>query len=125
MDSTSIRHHLPFDLLTYLQVLWFSARMSVLSIRTRIRLWRCFVRKLYLLQQAENAEKAADIKGDVKDIDFGNQIRSYVLQPYTMVKDHRTNKEIGNAQSVLDGKIDPFISAYLIWITTGKKADEE
>ena len=81
--------------------------------------------KLYLLQQAENAEKAADIKGDVKDINFGNQIRSYVLQPYTMVKDHRTNKEIGNAQSVLDGKIDPFISAYLIWITTGKKADEE
>ena len=81
--------------------------------------------KLYLLQQAENAEKAADIKGDVKDINFGNQIRSYVLQPYTMVEDHRTNKEIGNAQSVLDGKIDPFISAYLIWITTGKKADEE
>ena len=39
---------------------------------------------------------------------FGNQIRSYVLQPYTMVKDHRTNKDVGNAQSVLDGNIDPF-----------------
>ena len=76
--------------------------------------------KLYLLQQAENAEKAADIKGDVKDINFGNQIRSYVLQPYTMVKDNRTNKEVANAGSVLDGNIDPFINAYLTWISTGK-----
>lgn len=78
--------------------------------------------KLYLLQEQENAEKTADIRGDVGDINFGNQIRSYVLQPYTMIKDHRTDKEIGNAQSVLDGKIDPFISAYLIWKSTGKKA---
>jgi len=69
--------------------------------------------KLYLLKQQENAEKTSDIRGDIKDINFGSQIRSYVLQPYTMVKDHRTNKEIGNAQSVLDGNIDPFINAYL------------
>ena len=65
------------------------------------------------------------IRGDVKDINFGNRIRSYVLQPYTMVKDHRTNKDVGNAASVLDGNIDPFINAYLNWISTGKKEGEE
>lgn len=76
--------------------------------------------KLYLLKQQENAEKTSGIRGDVKDINFGNQIRSYVLQPYTMVKDHRTNKEVGNAQSVLDGNIDPFINAYLTYLSIDK-----
>lgn len=71
--------------------------------------------KLYMLKQQENAEKISDIRGDVKEIGWGNQIRSYVLQPYTMVKDHRTNEESGNVQSVLDGGLDPFISAYLKW----------
>ena len=75
--------------------------------------------KLYLLKQEENAEKVSGIRGDVKDINFGNQIRSYVLQPYTMVKDHRTNFDIGNAQSVLDGNLDPFINAYLTWLNIG------
>ncbi|WP_287388956.1 peptide chain release factor 2 [Lachnospira sp.] len=81
--------------------------------------------RLYLLAQEENAKNAADIRGDVKDINFGSQIRSYILQPYTMVKDHRTAKDIGNAQMVLDGDIDPFINAYLIYISTGQKANEE
>ena len=88
--------------------------MNVHSTRIRIKLCRC---------SKQNAEKTSDIRGDVKDINFGNQIRSYVLQPYTMVKDHRTNKDIGNAQSVLDGNINPFINAYLNWVNTGKKAD--
>ena len=69
--------------------------------------------KLYLLKQQENAEKLSDIRGDVKDINFGNQIRSYVMQPYTLVKDHRTNAENGNVNAVMDGDIDLFISAYL------------
>ena len=69
--------------------------------------------KLYILEQQKNAENLADIRGEVTEIGWGNQIRSYVLQPYTMVKDHRTNEEDGNAQSVLDGKIDAFINAYL------------
>ena len=71
--------------------------------------------KLYLLQKEANAEKLSDIRGEVKDIAWGNQIRSYVLQPYTMVKDHRTNQEVAQADSVLDGNIDPFINAYLKW----------
>ncbi len=72
--------------------------------------------KLYMLKQEENAEKLSDIRGDVKEIGWGNQIRSYVMQPYTMVKDHRTNEESGNVDAVMDGAIDPFINAYLRWI---------
>ncbi len=72
--------------------------------------------KLYLMKKEENAEKLSDIRGDVKEIGWGNQIRSYVLQPYTMVKDHRTEAESSNAQAVLDGGIDTFINAYLKWI---------
>ena len=78
--------------------------------------------KLLMLKQQENAEKISDIRGDVKDNGWGSQIRSYVLQPYTMVKDHRTNEESGTADKVLDGDIDKFISAYLKWIN---KADVE
>lgn len=69
--------------------------------------------KLYLLKQQEHAEKVSDIRGEVKEIGFGNQIRSYVMHPYTLVKDHRTNEESGNVSAVLDGGLDPFINAYL------------
>ncbi|WP_207644089.1 peptide chain release factor 2 [Clostridium sp. C105KSO13] len=69
--------------------------------------------KLYLLKQQEQAEKVSDIRGETKDIGFGNQIRSYVMQPYTMVKDHRTNVETGNVNAVMDGDIDLFINAFL------------
>ena len=71
--------------------------------------------KLYLLKQQEAMEKISGIRGEVKDIAWGNQIRSYVMQPYTLVKDHRTNEEVGNASTVLDGYLDPFINAYLKW----------
>ena len=75
--------------------------------------------KLYMLKQQENAEKLSDIRGDVKEIGWGNQIRSYVLQPYTMVKDLRTGEETGNVSNVLDGGLDAFISAYLKWLSLG------
>ena len=81
--------------------------------------------KLYMLKQQENAEKLSDIRGDVKDINFGNQIRSYVMQPYTLVKDHRTNEENGNVNAVMDGDIDGFISAYLKWISLKDQAPQE
>ena len=67
--------------------------------------------KLYLLKQQEAEEKLSGIRGEVTDIGWGNQIRSYVMQPYTMVKDHRTNEETGNVDAVLDGGIDIFINA--------------
>lgn len=71
--------------------------------------------KLYLLKQEENQQKEADIRGEQKEIGWGSQIRSYVMQPYTLVKDHRTNEEVGNVGNVLDGAIDSFINAYLKW----------
>lgn len=81
--------------------------------------------KLFMLKQQENAEKLSDIRGDVKDINFGNQIRSYVMQPYTLVKDHRTNAENGNVNAVMDGDLDLFISAYLKWISLKEQAPRE
>ncbi len=69
--------------------------------------------KLQLMKEQEQAEKVSDIRGEVKEIGFGNQIRSYVMQPYTLVKDHRTNVESSNVSAVLDGSIDMFINAYL------------
>lgn len=77
--------------------------------------------KLYLLKQQENAEKVSGIRGEIKDNGWGSQIRSYVMQPYTLVKDHRTNEEVGNVQSVLDGNINPFINAYLKWNSLNKE----
>ncbi|MBE5917067.1 MAG: peptide chain release factor 2 [Pseudobutyrivibrio ruminis] len=75
--------------------------------------------KLLLLKQEENAAKASGIRGEVSDIGWGNQIRSYVLQPYKMVKDLRTGEELGNADAVLDGKLTPFMNAYLKWLSLG------
>ena len=81
--------------------------------------------KLYMLKQEENAEKLSDIRGDVKEIGWGNQIRSYVMQPYTMVKDHRTNEEVAQVDKVMDGYIDPFINAYLKMINDDKGSNAE
>ena len=75
--------------------------------------------KLYMLKQEANAEKLSDIRGEVTEIGWGNQIRSYVMQPYTMVKDTRTGAETGNVDAVLDGDIDKFINAYLKWKSLG------
>ena len=79
------------------------------------------IRNLYH-QLDRNREKLSDIRGEVSDNGWGNQIRSYVMQPYTMVKDHRTGEETGNVQSVMDGNLDAFMNAYLRWITTPNKA---
>ncbi len=73
--------------------------------------------KLYLLKQQEALEKLSDIRGEVMDNAWGSQIRSYVMQPYKLVKDHRTGEEVGNVDSVMDGNIDPFINAYLKWMS--------
>ena len=75
--------------------------------------------KLYLLKQEEQMAKAAGIRGEVTEIGWGNQIRSYVMQPYTMVKDRRTGVESGNVDACLDGDIDLFINGYLKWLSLG------
>jgi len=69
--------------------------------------------KLYEIMQEEQADKITEISGEKRDIAWGNQIRSYVFHPYNMVKDHRTNVEVGNIQAVMDGELDEFITAFL------------
>ena len=69
--------------------------------------------KLLVLKEQEAQEKMLEMKGDMKKIEWGSQIRSYVFHPYSMVKDHRTNVEAGNIQGVMDGDLDPFIQTYL------------
>lgn len=71
--------------------------------------------KLYQMEEEKKEQEAAAIRGEQKEIGWGSQIRSYVFHPYSMVKDHRTNFEVGNTQSVMDGEIDGFIDAYLRW----------
>lgn len=80
--------------------------------------------KLYLLKEQENADKMSGIKGETFENGFGSHIRSYFLQPYTLVKDSRTSCETGDAYRVLDGDIDSFINAYLVWITAGSEESE-
>ncbi len=75
--------------------------------------------KLYELEIEEQEKKAKSIQGDLSDIAWGSQIRSYVFCPYTMVKDHRTNSETGNINAVMDGAIDMFINEYLMWKVRG------
>lgn len=76
--------------------------------------------KLYMLKEEENEALASEIRGEVSENGFGSQIRSYVLQPYTMVKDLRTGVESGNAKNVLDGALDLFMNGYLKWISLGR-----
>lgn len=90
------------------------------QLQNKDRAMKMLMSKLYLLKKQEEQEKISGIRGEVKENGWGSQIRSYVLQPYTMVKDHRTNEEMGDVNKVLDGYLEPFINAYLKWINTGK-----
>ena len=78
--------------------------------------------RLVELEERKRAEEMAKERGEVQNVDFGSQIRSYVLHPYQMVKDLRTGHEVGNAQSVLDGDLDGFVHAYLVWRAGGSPA---
>jgi peptide chain release factor 2 len=73
--------------------------------------------KLFEVARIEQLEKMESIRGEIKEIGWGSQIRSYVMHPYSMVKDHRTLQETGNVNAVMDGHLDDFINAYLKWIT--------
>ncbi len=81
--------------------------------------------RLYEYYKAERDKETAKFAGEKKEIAWGSQIRSYVFQPYTMVKDHRNKFSVGNVQAVMDGDIDPFIEAYLHWQWKGGTAAEE
>ncbi len=83
------------------------------QIKNRETAMKMLKAKLYQKKIEEQEEKLAEIRGEQKEIGWGSQIRSYVFHPYSLVKDHRTNTEVGNTQSVMDGDLDVFINAYL------------
>ncbi len=83
------------------------------QVQNREQAMKMLMSKLIEKRESERMEEAASIKGEMKKIEWGSQIRSYVFCPYTMVKDHRTGCETGNIQSVMDGELDPFIIDYL------------
>lgn len=106
--SSAIRiTHLPTGIVVQCQ----NERSQIQNRETAMRMLRG---KLLELQERERMEHMAQIKGEMKKIEWGSQIRSYVFQPYTMVKDHRTGVENGNIQAVMDGAIEPFINAFLV-----------
>ena len=88
--------------------------------KNRDRAMKMLRAKLYELSRAEQQEKTQGIRGEVKDVSFGSQIRNYVFHPYSLAKDLRTGEETGNISAVMDGDIDSFINAYLIMKSSGR-----
>lgn len=86
------------------------------QIQNREKAMQMLKTKLYEKQQEEQLAKLEGIRGEKKEIGWGSQIRSYVFHPYQMVKDHRTGEETGNTSNVMDGDLDKFMNAYLVWI---------
>lgn len=105
-DSAVRIKHVPTGIVCSCQ----SERSQISNRNTAMRMLRS---KLIQLREAQRERELAGLRGEQQDIAFGSQIRSYVFQPYTLVKDHRTNEEMGNVQAVMDGELDPFIYAYL------------
>ena len=105
-DSAVRITHIPTGVVTACQ----TERSQIQNRETAMRMLKS---KLIDLKEKENKEKIEDLKGIQRDIAWGSQIRSYVFCPYTMVKDHRTNYEVGNIEAVMNGEIDDFIEEYL------------
>ena len=105
--SSAVRiTHIPTNTVVACQ----SERSQIQNRETAMRMLKS---KLFDLKEQEHKEKIEDLKGEQRDIAWGSQIRSYVFCPYTMVKDHRTNYEVGNVQAVMDGDLDGFMESYL------------
>ena len=105
-DSAVRMTHLPTGLVAQCQ----NERSQIQNREQCMKLLRA---KLFELEREKQAAEKAELAGDYQKIEWGSQIRSYVFHPYSMVKDHRTNYEVGNVQAVMDGELDGFIEAYL------------
>jgi peptide chain release factor 2 len=116
-DSAVRITHLPTGIVASCQ----NERSQIKNREIAMRILRS---RLFQRQQEEAARKRDELRGEVLPAEFGSQIRNYVLQPYTMVKDLRTGIEIGNVQAVLDGEIDPLIEAWLRWRLGGRSSEE-
>jgi peptide chain release factor 2 len=112
-DSAVRITHLPTGIVVQCQ----NERSQLSNKRTALRLLRS---RLAELEEEKREAELAKERGAAQDIGFGSQIRSYVLHPYQLVKDHRTDHEVGNAQSVLDGALDGFVHSYLLAKAAGK-----
>lgn len=108
-DSAVRITHIPTNIVVSCQ----SERSQIQNKETAVKMLKS---KLLELKEREQKEKIEDLKGVQKDIAWGSQIRSYVFCPYTMVKDHRTNYEVGNVEAVMDGDLNGFMESYLRWI---------
>ena len=105
--SSAVRiTHIPTNIVVACQ----SERSQIQNRETAMKMLKS---KLFDLKEKEHKEKIEDLKGEQREIAWGSQIRSYVFCPYTMVKDHKTNYEVGNVEAVMDGKIDDFMESYL------------
>lgn len=112
--SSAVRiTHIPTNIVVACQ----SERSQIQNRETAMKMLKS---KLYDLKEKEQKETINDLKGVQKDIAWGSQIRSYIFCPYTLVKDHRTNFEVGNVQTVMDGNLDGFIESYLKYINSSK-----
>lgn len=107
-DSAVRITHIPTNIVVSCQ----SERSQIQNKETAMKMLKS---KLLELKEREQKEKIEDLKGVQKDIAWGSQIRSYVFCPYTMVKDHRTNYEIGNVEAVMNGDLNGFMESYLRW----------
>ena len=107
-DSAVRITHIPTNIVVSCQ----SDRSQVQNKETAMKMLKS---KLLELKEREQKEKIEDLKGVQKDIAWGSQIRSYVFCPYTMVKDHRTNYEVGNVEAVMNGDLNGFMESYLRW----------
>ena len=105
-DSAVRITHTPTNIVVSCQ----SERSQTMNKETAMKMLKS---KLFDLKEKENKETIAELKGEQRDIAWGSQIRSYVFCPYTLVKDHRTNYEVGNVESVMDGNLNDFMKAYL------------
>ena len=105
-DSAVRITHIPTGVVVSCQ----SERSQTMNKETAMRMLKS---KLIDLKEKENKEKISELKGEQKDIAWGSQIRSYVFCPYTMVKDHRTNYEVGNVEGVMNGDLNEFMQEYL------------
>ncbi|MBR1886350.1 MAG: peptide chain release factor 2, partial [Schwartzia sp.] len=105
--SSAVRMtHLPTGIVVQCQ----NERSQIQNREVCLRMLRA---KLFELEEKKKEEERAKLEGVQQKIEWGSQIRSYVFQPYTMVKDHRTGEETGNVQAVMDGELDPFIESFL------------
>jgi peptide chain release factor 2 len=91
------------------------------QLRNRDTAMRILKARLYEIAEKKQREELAELTGQKKEIAFGSQIRSYTFHPYQLIKDHRTGHEVGNVEAVMDGDLDPFIKAYLLW-SRGREA---